>query len=231
MTSRIIANTVLSNPRKQAFLPVPSLPVPGYVAHFDAGNLPWPDGAKVPQLRNLAGGTLPPIGQGTPANQPVIGTANGFRHVDSAGASAIIFNQVAITALPQPVTLLVVAKLTTTAAGALLGASPNCSVGVYSGKWFLNAGATVSGADVTTGQWKVLIATINGASSVLSVNGVETAGNAGTNTMQNIRLFSGDIVAYTNATIRKAVIWPSALTQAQRDQLVSHLVGYYGDIA
>lgn len=230
MTSRIIANTVLSAPRKQAFVPVPSLPVPGYVAHFDAGNLPWPDAAKAMQLRNLAGGSIPLVGQPTAANQPVLGTTNGFRHIDSSGASAILFNQVAITAIPQPLTLLVVARLNSTAAGALLGANPNCSVGVYAGNWFMNAGTTISGAAAATGQWKVLVATINGASSVLSVNGVETSGSAGSNTMQQMRLLSGDAASYTNAAIRKAAVWPSALTQKQRDQVFAHLFGYYGDI-
>jgi hypothetical protein len=138
-----------------------------------------------------------------------------------------LVNEAAITAMPV-FTQVIVAKITSTNTAAIMGSSPNANIGRYTTTWFMSGGTLLAGTTADTTGWHIFIGVFNGASSVFRVDGTEAAGNAGANTMQQVRLFSGDNASFTKGSIREAALYNRALTGPERTALHAHLAAKYG---
>lgn len=92
------------------------------------------------------------------------------------------------------------------------------SVYIAGGKWSMNAGQGLStDAAVKGGQWQVLTAVFNGASSALRVDGEDITGNAGSETADRLILGSFALLGAPTVMYLASVYYaPVAWTLTQR---------------
>lgn len=222
MTLVIKSTTTLSSPKFSSFPGIAALPLGGYTDRWSAEMLSA--GSAVSNVPNTVQGPWGAFIQTDPALQPTIVSEGGFVHVANTATSQLVMPPFTTTG---PKTMVVVGKMTGTDA-TLVGANgSNWNLGVSSTKFYINAGATILGP-ARDSAWHVFIAVFNGASSVFSVDGVEYAGDAGSNQPTNLRMFSTGGGIYATGGVRDVAIYPSALNQADRQALASSLKHKYG---
>lgn len=212
--------TPIATPRKLSLRGVKSLPVPGYTHRWNPSALTLLDGAGVYQLPDLIGTSHMAVAN-TP---PALGTeADGRRYLVNAGADRLT---TAIDVMDLAVcTIAVVAKVDTvpTGTGLFVGSiSPNVTIGVNAGKFYGGAGTSIPTQTTNTSP-HVFVFTANGASSAVGVDGTEWAGNAGTNHLTEVLLFGGDNTNVIRGRIYDVIVYPTALTAAQRALINAHL--------
>ena len=91
---------------------------------------------------------------------------------------------------------------------------------------FLAASSTAAGnSNLTVGSRGVIVAVFNNASSSIRVNNTtKTTGTAGTNNMGGFVLgASGGLGAFSNITAEEVIIFPSALSDANQDAVITAL--------
>ena len=91
---------------------------------------------------------------------------------------------------------------------------------------FLAAPSTTAGnSNLTVGSRGVIVAVFNNASSSIRVNNTtKTTGTAGTNNMGGFVLgASGGLGAFSNITAEEVIIFPSALSDANQDAVITAL--------
>lgn len=175
--------------------------------------------------------------QATAANQPQF-IPSGFGSLPVVRfnhTNATLLRNATITTINQPWTLTALAKQTT-----VLGTFDTAfSVsGGNGGIYFTSsttidifAGISLNGTQVTNTMF-ALIGLANGASSVISINGTETSGNASTNAIGNLSNQSlGDDGAGDNFTGDGGEwgLWASGFTGAQRTSMNSNMRNFWGN--
>jgi hypothetical protein len=212
--------TPITTPRRLAIRGVKSLPVAGYTHRWNPSALSLLDGAGVYQLPDLIGTTHMTVAN----TAPTLGTeTDGRRYLVNAAADRLT---TATDVMDLAVcTIAVVAKVDTvpTGVGLFVGSvAPNVTVGVNAGKFYGGAGTSIPTLATNTTP-HVFIFTANGASSAMSVDGTEWTGNAGTNHLTEVLLFGGDNTNVIRGRIYDVIVYPTALTAAQRALLAAHL--------
>jgi len=216
------SGTALKSPKYPAKLGVESLPVAGYSDRWNAE--PLASGASVSNLPNTVQGPWGAFIQTDPAQQPTVVTEGGFKHIANTATSQLVMPPFTTTG---PKTMVVIGKVLTGDGAVLVGANgANWNIGVTSTKFFMNAGLTILGPNKDT-AWHVFIAVFNGAASVFSVDGVEYAGDAGTNQPTNLRMFSSGGGIYATGGVRDVAIYPGAMSQVDRQKLTAQLKDKY----
>lgn len=127
-------------------------------------------------------------------------------------------------------TMVVVGRLASSAASTYMitggtGPSFNLYIG-SSGKFAAYAGNSLTSTLAGDTNTHTFIVVSNGASSVLSVDGTEVAGNIGTSTVTGLRLASTS-TAYAAADFQRVAILPYAATAAQRAAILAQMRTQY----
>jgi hypothetical protein len=138
--------------------------------------------------------------------------------------------------LSQPVTVILVGRLVTVKGsdyfftGAGGGVSFNLGTNSDATKWQFSNGSNISFPSDTPPDtnWHIFIAALDGASSVLSLDGAETGDiNAGAGPTTAIRV-GATSTAYTASQIRRLAILPWKADAGERATTYSRLATYYG---
>lgn len=169
--------------------------------------------------------------QGTGANQPALQSDGSilFNGTDEFMATAAF-------AVAQPLTVVMVAKqITWTANDVMYDGLTSNVCALYQGgvtpQIFSFAGAIgpVSGA-WTLGTQEVVTSVFNGASSVVSVGGVEVTGNPGAGSLDGFTLgaIGGGATNHANIQVWEVVILPQALGAVGRAYFDSYFASKYG---
>jgi hypothetical protein len=172
--------------------------------------------------------TFPEMESGVDNNSawshPVIAETDGRRVLRFSGDQGLSYP----LARPAVQTIIAVCKVDAVPAqiGVIVGgslSSPNRGSLFMSsaGTLALNAGVTMTTPEnVPIGESAVLIGVLNGADSVLGINGAETTGNAGSE-VPNVTSLGRASAANTALTgdILEVVIYPRALNAAERDSI------------
>lgn len=202
------------------------LPVPGPLRRWDAETIRSANGTILTGWQDTANGTT----LGVSVGNPTIETVDGVRAVRFTNDIL----QQSLT-LGQPHTVVLAFKhvsLNTTGTATLFGAQEVIGTdgGVLQttalGDLYVNAGTAykVGSATATTG-WKRVIVVFNGASSVISINGTEWAGNFGAQSRLLFSLGGQRSAQFTDTAVSHASIYPKALSSAERADLDGWLVG------
>lgn len=226
MTLVIKSPTALKSPRYRAAPIVESLPVGGYTDRWDAESLTVAEGAKITALPNAVAGPWGAYMQPDPALQPILRTEGGFKHVANTATRAMFTQNFTTTG---PKTMVGVGKVVSGATAVLFGTVGNWSIGLVNGnRFFMNAGASILGPALDD-KWHVFIGVFDGANSVFSVDGIEYAGDAGSNQPVNLRLFSQGAATTPHVVggVRMQAIYPGAMSQPDRQKLTAALMGRY----
>lgn len=190
------------------------------------------------QQWNDQSGNANNVTQATAAARPIykINIINGQPAVRFDGSDD---RMAASFALVQPTTVFIVGKKANTtqhgyfvdgitATGLIL--SDNNAVPVSSSVWRLYAGSGVETAITIDTSFHVFGGIANGASSLISVDGATTSGNAGASNANGITLGSigSQDAAFLNGDLAEVVIYDSALSDANRNKVESYLGTKYG---
>lgn len=219
---------------------VPRWPVSGYSHRWALKSLNQPVGSYVNTIPNLINAAYPfDVGTDSVSARPVLALPTSkIQSVNSASGRRLRIVPFA-AAIPQPFTLVTVAKLTTAGAGVLAAGedaayTPSliARIGSTATVFEIDAGATLLHTATADANWHVFIAVFNGASSVFSVDGNEVTGAAGSNSLgPNLHIqqlpVAGGSSTYPGQTADIG-IYPSALTSAQRATLNGWLRSEYG---
>lgn len=219
---------------------VPRWPVSGYTHRWAPKTLNQPIGAYVNNLPNLIAPAYPfDAGTDSVASRPVLALPTSkIQSVNAAAGKRLRILPLAAT-IPQPFTLVHVAKLTTAGASVIsasVDAAYNLSniarIGSTASAFEMDAGATLLHTVALDANWHVFISVFNGASSVFSIDGNEVTGNAGTNAFGvNLHIHQLPVVGggstYPGQTADIGV-YAGALTAAQRATLNGWLRTEYG---
>jgi len=172
------------------------------------------------------------VSQGTAADQPTTGvrTINGLNVLDTDVGDYLTRD---ITNIPVPYTVFIVSQLDTTGSLAFVGISgvsvpgsgDSVAIGANSTNFYMFAGDALLSVPVDTSV-HVLTGLVNGASSVLAVDGAETVGDAGTRPLSVITVPYHNIGA--NSAIAEVLVYDSALSTADREALEVYLAQKWG---
>lgn len=216
--------TPITKPRRLVQRGVKALPVPGYTSRWNPSCLTLADGAGAYRLPDLVGTTH--LNTVLVTDPPILGTeAGGQRFVENTTARRMTtaVDTMALAAF----TLVVVAKITAvpTGTGLIAGSvAPTANLGVHAGAFYGSAGATLAGMAYNAGLHVFIFTATGTASSVLTIDGTEWTGNAGTNQLTELLLFGGDSANVARGRIYDAALYPTALTPTQRAILAGHLL-------
>lgn len=190
-----------------------------------ADNLP---AGKTSRLLNVVGGSH--FATNWPTNQTLWPTA-----VDVAGRSRLSFDGGALdvtVSLPSAKTVILIGALPTlpTEREQFLlhgGAGPAFALSAAAGKFKVFGGANlVHTKDADTNR-HVFILSHSGANSVLSIDGVEVAGNAGSNAPTALRI-GGTTSSFNQSVIEQIQVLPYAAGPAERAAILAKLRSAYG---
>lgn len=208
--------------------------VAGLYAHFDAG-----DGATVTYTGGLASQIADTSGNGhhlvqaVGTSQPAYGTRtqNGLATLDLDGTADHMTSNVAT--LAQPLTFFAVVNTDNATAGIILASHPGDgvygSIGIHGGPWGMYAGAWIdSSVSAVAGTAVQLTCVLNGASSYIRANGIQTNGNPATlgwggdiGDLAGSQFFDGRICEL-------AVYNTGSMAGADRDALETYLRARWG---
>lgn len=155
--------------------------------------------------------------------------------VDASGRTFLSFNGAALdvaVSLPAVKTVIAVGSLPAAPASKeqLLihgGSGPSFALSAASGKFKAYGGANLIHTKDADPNPHVFILSQDGADSVLSIDGVEVTGNAGSNALTAMRL-GGNTSAFNQSTIRCVQILPYAAGPQDRIAITSKLRETYG---
>lgn len=247
MTIAARTNVALTTPSWGAPRAVKKLPVAGYAHRWCSKAARQPVGSLLNKIPNLVGsGDMGALGDATSLypslatkqSQPVLLGAAGKRTRYVLGA-----------AIPQPCTILFVGGAAAADAAVVLGCSINAypnsnstrtrlGSGTHSSatRWEVDAGATLwHDAAPVDANMHVFVLVLNGASSILSIDGVEVTGDAGTNDW----FVNGHIGELPNTSpstpgstfainLLDHAIYPRALSATERTTLTTGLAVDHG---
>ena len=165
--------------------------------------------------------------QGVVGAQPIY-TASAINGLPALTFDGARYMQAATGATyGKPVTVFLVARYTAASANQYFfdGATNNTLVmHNVSGTNEIFAGNLLPYGAQTINQWYVMGGTFNGASSIVSLNGIEVTGNAGSLSNTGFTLGAwGGIGFFLNGDIAEVVVYNAALTLAQRTQVSRYL--------
>lgn len=139
-----------------------------------------------------------------------------------------------VSGLPatQPKTVALVARFPTVAGSTRAfsggtGGSFDLGINTNASYYYFSAGSNLMSHQAPDANWHVFVVVANGANSVLSVDGVEKTGNAGSGVGATIRV-GATTSAYSRVDIRRLAILPYAAGEDERAALVSQLSEHYG---
>lgn len=205
------------------------LPVAGWSRRHVAYAVPQDPGATIASWADLAGGApLTPNGQGgTASTAPLLVSEGSTPHMEFTGTAAMGVPM----PIAQPHTIIVCARLTAqpTGLGVLTGskaATPNRASQFLDAStnlnWRSNAGSSI-GSTVTasTTTFQTLTTVFDGANSIFRVDGVEVAGNAGSEARSHLTVATWDTQGLNRLACRisEIVVYPFALNAFQRGQV------------
>jgi len=209
-----------------------AVPVPpsGLTARFVAEEAGFVNGATVTSWGALTGNYSLTAG-----GAPVYTFANGKGYVETDGVDDYL--QDATLDRTQPNTLVMVARYKTVANGKYLFATvtgnPNQQSVAIGGtglrQMYAGSGAAVFGTTENT-AWHVYIATFNGTTSELMVNGtVDASGDAKTNPADGLRLAASPALDnFGSLQISEVLAYNRVLTSAEKTSLTTTLRSQYG---
>lgn len=160
---------------------------------------------------------------------------NSHSVLEFTAASSQVLD-VDVTDIPQPFTVVVVGKLSSTGISQRfigLGDDSSGGVGSTSGNlWFMRAGTSLSDGASSTAAPHVFMATFNGASSALSIDGTSVATGAGGSTaLSKWTLGAGSSASlfanFLNGKLAFAAVYSGTPLSTHTD-LVRALGAYYG---
>jgi len=204
--------------------------IPGASYEWRAEELPlgliykWQD--------RITGAAMQAAGADTGSQRPeVVDLANAVRVVRFDGSNDRMF---ATLNMATPKTVIVVGRLRTNAAiGKWLVNSGQSGtqylhIGTDSigGAWSSNAGSSLTQPGAVDTNMHAFITVFNGASSVVSMGGVEATGTTGTNVPTQLQLGASSS-AYADTDIAFLAVLPFAATAAQRASIAAALTAQY----
>lgn len=133
--------------------------------------------------------------------------------------------------LDQPITVVCVARLPEQIAGKFIftgfgGVSFNLGANSQGTGWLFSNGSTGTFNGTPDNDWHIFIMSLNGANSVLSVDGVEKTANVGTGPADRISIGSS-ASAYFRTDLRRLAFIPGALEANDRAAIYTSLRDYY----
>lgn len=157
--------------------------------------------------------------QPTGTNQPAW-SSGGITNtdVDNYLQSIIFHSTLTGQKLPQPLTMFAVIKnISWTNYGKVTAAEPNFEIGMLqhdtTPKMGMYAGGYVVGTDLTIGNYGLIAAVFNGASSRIRVNdGSATTGNPSTLGFSDNAFTLGRYINSANVTYKEVILYPAALS-------------------
>ncbi len=171
--------------------------------------------------------------QATGANQPSKRTVSGLTVVRFDGSDRL---QITTGAHVQPMTTVVVCKLNATAGTPVIldGGNTNFTHDIGSTTAFIMySGATLSSGIALDTNWHIIIATFNGASSRIRIDGgAGVGGNAGTGGRTGLTLgsaFSGTLPA--SMDIRRVIPYDKILSVTEMNILGPALLAHSSSLA
>lgn len=202
-----------------------ALPAKGVRNRWDADTILAANGAVLTGWADSAAG----LNMGVAVGDPRVETVDGHRAVRFT-------NDIMQTALslPQPHTVVLAFKhvsLNTTGTATVFGAQQAIGTdgGIFQtntvGDFYANAGTAFKIGGQATAGWKRLIVVFNGASSVVNLNGVEYAGNFGTQHREFFSLGGQRSAQFTDIAVTHASVFSKALTTQERTDLAAWLTG------
>lgn len=209
---------------------VTDLVVAGATRRFVAKSVNQAIGTTVPSWSDIAGsGTaIVPVS----STAPTLSTVGGIRSVLFNGTSDGLQQSVSMN---QGHSLVLVANIvtpnttgTTTLSGSYVTAGVDAArIQTSLTAMYANAGTamTIAGQNVT--GWRVIVASFNGASTVVNINGTEYTGNAGTLPRAVFTLGFERGSLFANVAVAEAALYPTALGSSDRAALVNQLRSIY----
>lgn len=170
-------------------------------------------------------------------NTPFVAPTSGSQKptVYESNRKVVRFNGVnqrldADISLTGPATMVLVARASTDASSQyLLTGGTGGAFHVYrgsNGSWATSAGTTLGSSVAGDTNTHIFVIVRNGVNSVLSVDGVEVAGDMGSQTASTLRIgASGN--AYYGTDIHRLALLPFAANQNQRAALVAQMRAAY----
>lgn len=134
--------------------------------------------------------------------------------------------------LDQPITVVCVARLPELTATSQFiftgfgGVSFNLGVNSVGSGWVFSNGTVGTFQGTPDKEWHIFIMSLNGANSVLSVDGVEKTANVGTGPADRISIGSS-ASAYFRTDLRRLAFIPGALEANDRAAIYTSLRDYY----
>lgn len=206
-----------------------TVPTSGMLARFYAQGLNLGDGATVTSWPAATGSyTL------TASGAPVHKNVGGISFVETDGVD----DRLDDTTLDrnQPNSIVVVGRFLAPAGGQTLvgtttGGTSLQSIGLGTGnKRQAFAGSTVLGATTENGAWHVYIASYNGASSELMVDGaVDVSGNFGSNNADGLRIGANSgATSFFRVAVAEVIPYNRVLTTQEKADVTANLRAFYG---
>lgn len=143
----------------------------------------------------------------------------------------------AVFALAQPLTVFVVGRQANdTQHGYFTDGVNNISMIVSddntptTGKWRIYSGAQVASSATRDTDWHAFAGVFNGASSLLSVDGDVTTGDAGSDSPGGVTLGSNGnrSGSFLSGDVARVLVYDNALSDADREAVESFLMNLYG---
>lgn len=223
-TKAIMYGGVFSSHDGMSFLSALFTPIPGASRDYAAGSL---TGTNPTSWVDLAGGPALSVDTGEPA----LLEEGGIKFVRFDGVNDSMADTTATRPAVHTVFLryrtltapgayyAFVANTTTT--GVSVGAnSPDTAVRLFAG----NGGGLIAQGFTRDTGWHTIIAVVNGASSVISVDGIETTGNPGPNTGTGLRIGgNANLSQYTKIDVARVGFLPYAADATERAAIISLL--------
>lgn len=203
----------------EVYVPKVSMPA-GFVAKWDLSDSTAADGTAISSMPELVGGFAGAFTQANTAYQPTLVTRGKNKFAHGTGTNMWLTTTGA-RALPVFTVAMLLASENN---GYAFGSNPGPAVlRNVAGAYGMGAGKLVMGGSPT--GVVAIVATFNGASSAVNVNGIEATGDAGTTALPtSFTLLSGATSYFTKGDAGYVHLWDRALSQAERSQAVQHLI-------
>ena len=200
--------------------------VTGLVNRWRADSIAAANGSAVASWAALTGGVAL-TAAGTAQPTYITAGINGKPVVRFDGTTDRL--DATVTDRMQPVSVMVVAKLASTAVSGMLYNAEGVELYAEGGRWIGWGGAALDGGAATTSA-STIIFVANGASSAVNVNGTQVAGNAGS-TGHNAPINVGDYSQggyRLGGDIAEIAVYSRALTASDITALRAYTVAQYG---
>lgn len=208
------------------------LPVAGATRRFVAKAVNQAVGTTVATWADIAGsGTTLSTASSTAPN---LATVGGIRSVQFNGTSDGLQQNVSMA---QGHSLVLVSNIvapvttgTTTPSGSFTSAGvDSAQFQTSNSDLYVNAGNSMKvGTGLNVTDWRVIVISFNGATTVVNVNGIEYTGNTGALPRAVFSLGFQRGASWSSMAVAEAALYSTALDAAQRASLVAQLRADYG---